>query len=153
MWSFNSSGQNHQIGAKFSIVEDSSYKSKLKQMAFKNITYKHTNSGTNSSIHQFVSQKLAVLEKYVGNETDIRVEVEFEKEAPQKSGPICRVEVNIWVAGTLYRAETTQETFEAAVDVVKGDLDQEMRKAHTKRNSLLRRGGRMMKEMMKFGDN
>lgn len=121
-------------------------------MAFKNITFKHTNSGTNGSIHQFVSQKLAVLEKYVGNETDVRVEVEFEKDAPQKTGPICRVEVNIWVAGVLFRAETTQETFEAAVDVVKGDLDQEMRKAHKKRNSLLRRGGRMIKEMMRFGE-
>jgi len=120
-------------------------------MAFKNITFKHTNSGTNSSIHQFVGQKLAVLEKYVGDESDVRVEVEFEKEAPQKTGPICRVEVNIWVAGVLYRAETTQETFEAAVDVIKSDLDQEMRKVHTKKNSLLRRGGRMIKEMMRFG--
>ena len=121
-------------------------------MAFKNIAFKHTNSGTDSSIHEFVSQKLAVLEKYVGDETDVRVEVEFEKVASHKSGLICRVEINIWVAGTLYRAETTQETFEAAVDVAKSELDQEMRKSHKKKSSLLRRGGRMIKEMMRFGD-
>lgn len=120
-------------------------------MALTNITFKHTNSGTDGSIHDFVTQKLASLAKYVGDETDVRTEVEFEKIASHNSGAICRIEVNIWVGGTLYRAENTQETFEAAVDVVRDELDQEMRKAHKKRHSLLRRGGRKIKEMMRFG--
>ncbi len=120
-------------------------------MVFQNITFKHTNSNTDSRIHGFVSQKLSPLEKYVGDETDVRCEVEFEKVAPQKSGNVCRVEVNIWVAGTLYRAEAVGETSESAVDIVRDELEQEMRKAHKKRNSLLRRGGRKIKEMVRFG--
>jgi len=120
-------------------------------MVFQNITFKHTNSNTDSRIHGFVSQKLSPLEKYVGNETDVRCEVEFERVAPHKSGKVCRVEVNIWVAGTLYRAEAVGETFESAVDIVRDELEQEMRKAHKKRNSLFRRGGRKIKEMVRFG--
>ncbi|MEZ4195640.1 MAG: ribosome-associated translation inhibitor RaiA [Candidatus Paceibacterota bacterium] len=120
-------------------------------MIFQNITFKHTNTETDSRIHDLVSQKLATLEKYVSPDEEVRVEVEFEKEASHKSGPICRVEVNLWVAGTLYRASTTEESYEAAVDVVKSELDQEMKKAHKKKHSLIRKGGRMIKDMMRFG--
>jgi ribosomal subunit interface protein len=120
-------------------------------MAIQNITFKHTNSNTDSRIDAFVTQKLSVLEKYVGDETDIRVEVEFEKVTPQKTGNVSRVEVNVWASGTLYRAEAVGQTYEAAVDMVRDELAQEMRKAHKKRNSLIRRGGRKIKEMMRFG--
>jgi ribosomal subunit interface protein len=119
-------------------------------MVFQNITFKHTNSNTDSRIHAFVSQKISTLEKYVGDATDVRCEVEFEKVAPHKSGNLCRVEVNVWVNGTLHRAEAVGQTYEAAVDVVRDELSQEMRKAHKKRNSLIRRGGRKIKEMMRF---
>jgi ribosomal subunit interface protein len=120
-------------------------------MAFQNITFKHTNSDTNSSIREFTSQKLATLDKYIGDETDVRCEVEFEKVTSQKTGPICRTEVNIWLRGTLFRSEVTQETFEAAVNLVRDELDYEMKKAHKKHHSLIRKGGRKIKEMMLFG--
>lgn len=119
-------------------------------MTFQNITFKHTNSHTDSSIRGFVTQKLNTLLKYVNEEQEVTAEVEFEKVAPHKSGPICRVEVNVTVGGTLYRAESIAVTFEAAVDVVRDQLDQEMRKAHKKRNSLFRKGGRTLKEMMQL---
>lgn len=120
-------------------------------MIFKNITFKHTNADIDNSIHEFVSLKLTSLEKYISEGVEARVEVEFEKVAAQNSGPICRVEMNVWVDGTLYRAEATEMTYEAAVDEVRGELDQEMRKAHKKRNSMVRKGGRMIKNMMRFG--
>ena len=120
-------------------------------MAFQNITFKHTNSNTDSRIHDFVTQKLQPLTKYVSPNEEVRCEVEFERESQHKSGLICRVEVNIWVAGILYRSEALGQTFEAAVDIARDDLDEEMRKAHKKRHSLLRRGGRKIKDMMRFG--
>lgn len=120
-------------------------------MSFQNITFKYTNCDTSSSLESIVSQKLSSLEKYVGAETDVRCEVEIQKSTAHKSGPNCRVEVNIWVAGALYRAEASKETFEAAVDAVRDDLNLEMRKANEKQDSLLRRGGRKIKEMMRFG--
>lgn len=120
-------------------------------MTFKNITFKHTNTDTDRSIHELVSQKFSTLEKYVGEGIESRVEVEFEKVAPHKSGPVCRMEANVWIAGTLYRAEATKDNFESAVDAVKDELDQVMKKAHKKRTSMFRKGGRMIKEMMRFG--
>jgi ribosomal subunit interface protein len=120
-------------------------------MSFPHITFKHNNSDAKRSIDDFASQKLSVLEKYIGDETDVICEVEFEKAASQNSGAICRVEVNLWVGGVLYRAESTQITYEAAVDIVKDELDREMRKANSKRSSLMRKGGRMIKEMIRFG--
>ncbi len=117
----------------------------------KNIIFKHTNSDTDSRIHDFVTQKLSALDKYLATSTDVKTEVEFEKIASHRSGAICRVEVNIAVGGALYRAEATEQTFEAAVDVVKGQLDQELRKAHSRRTSLFRRGSRKIKEILRFG--
>ncbi len=116
-----------------------------------NITFKHTNSETDSRIHDFVRQKLSILDRYIGEETDVRMEVEFEKVVSHKTGPICRVEVNVWKAGKLFRADSTQMTFEAAIDVVKDELDQEMKRSNEKHTSLLRRGSRKIKEMMRFG--
>lgn len=120
-------------------------------MAFPNISFKHTNCAKDSRLDKYVTEKLSVLEKYVGEETDVKIDTEFEKVAPRQSGPICRVEINFWLAGTLFRAESTKENFEAAADEVKDQLDQEMRKASTKHTSLLRRGSRKIKDIMRFG--
>ncbi len=119
-------------------------------MVTKNITLKHTHSGTDSSIRTLVEQKLAALEKYVGTETDVRTEVEFEKVVAHKSGPVCRVEVNVFVAGKVFRSESTQETFEAALDIVKDDLATEMQRSNDRHLSLVRRGARKFKEMLRF---
>lgn len=120
-------------------------------MIFKNITYKHTNIETDHKLDSLVEQKLVSLEKYVEPEAEARVEVEFEKIPSHKTGPICRLEINVWVQGVLYRSESTEDTFEMAVDVVRNELDKEMRRAHSKRHSLLRRGSRKIKEMMRWG--
>ncbi len=120
-------------------------------MSFQNISFKHNGSGTDSRIHGFVTQKLSVLEKYVDNTDPVKIEVEFEKVAPHNSGDICRVEINLSVGGTLYRAERTHSTFESAIDLAKDELDQEMRRAHKKRHSMFRKGARKIKDMVRFG--
>ncbi|HMO78049.1 MAG TPA: ribosome-associated translation inhibitor RaiA [Candidatus Paceibacterota bacterium] len=120
-------------------------------MIFTNITFKHTNIATDERLDNLVEQKLVSLEKHIDANTEVKTEVEFEKIPSHRSGPICRIEINVWVDGTLYRAESTEETFEAAIDVVRNDLDQEMRRAQSKRHSLLRRGSRKIKEMMRWG--
>lgn len=119
-------------------------------MPFENITFKNTNVHVSLKINEYATQKIATLRKYVAPEVEARAEVEFERVASHKSGAVCRTEVNVFVAGTLYRAEATEETFEAAIDAARSQLDQEMRKAHKKRTSLFRDGGRKIKEMMQF---
>jgi ribosomal subunit interface protein len=119
-------------------------------MTFPTITFKYHNNDSHH-LEKIVSQKFATLEKYLGDETDIKCAVEFEKVAPRQSGKVYRVEANLWVAGALYHAEETSDSFEKAIDEVRDEIDQEMRRANDKKDSLFKRGGRKLKEMMRWG--
>ena len=121
-------------------------------MVSEHITFKNTNIGTDAKLQAYATEKLASLDKFLGGASDVRVEVEFERMVSHKSGPICRAEVNVFVGGSVYRSEVTEMTFEAAVDVAKDDLTHEMSRAHEKRNSLFKRGGRKIKELLRFGN-
>ncbi len=118
-------------------------------MSFNNIIFKNTDANVKKSLHDLVEQKLTSLEKYVGDETDVKCEVEFEKVAPHNSGDIYRVELNLWVAGKMYRAESTKSTYEAAIDLVRDELDRDLSKSHDKRHTLERKGGREIKEALR----
>tara|TARA_B100000508_G_scaffold112391_1_gene90780 strand:+ start:1798 stop:2157 length:360 start_codon:yes stop_codon:yes gene_type:complete len=115
------------------------------------INYKATNTELNQDLQNLLEAKFTSLEKYIGDETDVKCEVEFVQTAPQQSGDIYKVEVNLWLKGTLYRAEATEDQFEKAVDEVRAELDKELRRANKKHHNLLRQGGRRLKEMMRFG--
>ncbi|MAZ56663.1 ribosomal subunit interface protein [bacterium] len=120
-------------------------------MSFPEINYKSTNTDLESSLQELVGTKLESLGKFIGDETDLRCEVEFEKVAPHKSGEVHRVEVNLWVGGTMFRAEATENSFEKAVDEVRDELNKELRRTKKKQDSLVRKGGRKIKEMLRWG--
>lgn len=115
------------------------------------INYKATNTELNSELQQLLEAKFTSLEKYLGDETDISCDVEFQKVAPHENGNIFRVEANLWFNGTMYRADATEDQFEKAIDEVRAELDKELRRANKKHHSLLKRGGRRLKDMMRFG--
>lgn len=120
-------------------------------MSFQNIAFRHNNIGVDSELDGYVAEKLDTLAKYV-NADEARVEVEYEKVASHRQGEICRVEVNITAGRDFYRAENTKETFEAAINLVRDELEKEMDKNQKKRSSLFRRGARRIKEMMRFSN-
>lgn len=120
-------------------------------MSFPIISFRHTNTGVNQKLQNLVENKFSSLEKYVGEETDVKCEVEFEKIASHNSGDIYRVEVNLWLSGKMYRAEATRDTFENAVDEVKDELDRELNKDREKRQTLIKKGGREIKEAIQSG--
>lgn len=115
------------------------------------INYKATNMDMDEKLQLLVDQKFESLEKFIGTETDVKCDVEFEKITDSQSGKVHRVEANLWLAGKLYRAESTELSFEEAVDEVRNELDKELRRAHKKRDTLIRRGGRAIKQMMRMG--
>lgn len=120
-------------------------------MAFPTINYKATNTKMEERWQELADEKLQALEKFIGDETDVKLDVEFEQVAPSQSGDIHRVEANLWLHGKLYRAEATEDSFEKAIDEVRNELDKELRRANDKRWSLIKRGGRKIKEMLRFG--
>ena len=120
-------------------------------MSFPAITFKHTNTPVAYHLQDIVTQKFESLAHHVAGDTTVRCEVEFEKVAPHHNGPVYRVEVNIWVSGVMYRVEKTAESFDRAIDVVRPDINRELQRARTKKQSLWRKGARRMKDMMRFG--
>ena len=120
-------------------------------MSFPTINYKATNTELDEKLQTLVDQKFSSLEKFTGDETDVKCDVEFEKETASQSGRVHRVEANLWLAGKLYRAEASEISFEEAIDEVRAELDKEMRRANKKRDTLVRRGGRAIKEMLRMG--
>jgi len=120
-------------------------------MALPLINFKATNTNLEEHLQDLVEAKLTTLEKYIGTETDVQCEVEFSKVTQQKNGKIYRVEVNLWLKGTLYRATATEDLFEKAIDAVRSELDKELRRAGKKKENLYRKGKRAIKNMLRFG--
>lgn len=120
-------------------------------MAFPTIQYKATNIELDPRLTALVEQKFSSLEKFVGNETDVHCEVEFEKETAHQSGNHFRVEANLTIKGKLYRAEASEDSFEKSIDEVRNELDKELRREGGKRETMLKKGGRALKDMLRFG--
>lgn len=119
-------------------------------MSFPMINFKATNADVTDQLKSVAESKLAGLDKFVGDAPAI-CDVEFERITNHhQQGNIHRVEVNLEVNGKLYRAEATDETFEKAIDGVRSDLWHELQSSRGKRDALIKRGARKMKEMMRW---
>lgn len=117
-------------------------------MTFPTITYKYNGIEEAKALASVVDQKFASLEKFIGDHTAVTCEVEFEKIAAHQHGRFHRVEANISVNGTLYRAEATEESFEKSIDEVRHGLEQELRKAKDKQHTLDKDDGRAFKDRL-----
>jgi ribosomal subunit interface protein len=120
-------------------------------MTFPTINYKYNDLPEAQALSDVVDMKLAAFDKYIGGAKTATCDVEFEKVAPQQKGQIFRLEVNLMINGTLFRAEATEESFEKAIDEMRNELDKELRKAKEKNETLEKQAGREMKEKM-LGD-
>ena len=118
-------------------------------MSLQRITFKHTQAEVNLHLQDLITEKLQTLDRFLSRKGEVRCEVEFAKVAPKRNGDIYCVEVNILSGGTLYRAEAVEDTFEKAIDQVRNELESELQRSRTKRQSLWRKGARKMKEMMR----
>jgi ribosomal subunit interface protein len=117
-------------------------------MTFGSIVYKHNNLEETKLLTTLVDQKFQTLKKFIAPQSVILCEVEFEKVGGHQHGRIYRVETNLSVNGTLYRAEATEDNFEKAIDVVRSELDSELGKAKDKNDTLSRKAGRMFKSLL-----
>jgi ribosomal subunit interface protein len=120
-------------------------------MTLPTIKYKATNTELQNHLMNLVEEKFTTLDKYIGEETDVSLEVEFKKEAPHQNGDVYRFEANLWLRGKLYRADAVESNFEKAIAHVRDGLDTELLRHHKKSESLVRRGGRKIKEILRFG--
>ncbi len=121
-------------------------------MTFPNINYKFNDLPETQVLTELLEQKCTTLEKYFHERESILCNVEFQKVSPQKTGEIYKVEVDLTLNGTLFRAEAVEMNFEKAIDSVREELDKELRRDKEKRATLDKQSGREMKEKMLSGE-
>jgi ribosomal subunit interface protein len=110
------------------------------------IAYKYNDVQDTQALTALTDQKLKPLDKFIAPEAKTSCEVEFERVGAGQQGRIYRVDANLRVDGTLYRAEAVEESFEMAIDEVRNELDKKLRRSKEKSKSLLRRAGQQVKE-------
>ena len=121
-------------------------------MKIPRINTKATNLEITPELQSLLDQKLLPLEKFMSDAEDTKCDVELEKLPEHQSGKIYRAEINLFHNGTLYRAETTEEQIEQAIDIARDDLKRELRRNRDKKQSLARKGKRAFKRMLRLGE-
>lgn len=99
----------------------------------------------------YITKKLEALEKFVDPEdTSVGVDIEIGKTtAHHKLGVVFRAEFNMTYHGKLVRAVADAEDLYAAIDEVKDELARELRVRKEKQQTLFRRGGSAIKNLMR----
>ena len=113
-----------------------------------NVNFNYNNHTEAQNLTDTTEQKLASLKKFITEGTPTICDAEFDKVAANKKGAIFQFSVNLQVDGTMHRAEATEESFEAAVDEVRDELDKKLRRTKSKKDSLGKKAGRAMKNLI-----
>ncbi len=115
------------------------------------MNYKTNNLDVDEFLRALCEKKLETLQKFFQEHQEVSADIEFQLEGASNSGKQYKIEVNLTIDGQLYRAEATEESFEQAIDEVRNELDKELRRDKRKRTSLMKRGGRALKNLLRFG--
>jgi putative sigma-54 modulation protein len=114
------------------------------------INIKATGIELTPAISDYVHKKVSSLQKYLEKVSDVVAQVEVGKSTRHhKSGEVFRAEVHLVGAGLDLYAASEQIDLYAAIDVVKDEISRNLTHQKGKRFALARRGGRMVKDMMK----
>ncbi len=116
------------------------------------IHFKAMNYEIPLAVREFAEKKLSALSKFLGSEekgeSDIYVELGRETEA-HAHGRVWRAELNFDQDGKRFRAVATEESLEDAIDRSIEDLTRELRTNKGRKESIMRRGGGVFKNMLR----
>lgn len=117
------------------------------------INFQATNLELNNECRDYVIEKLAVIEKLVdGRETrdECLAEIELGRvNQHHKHGNVFRAEINLRWSGHRFRSESEAGDLYAAIDEVKDELLREIKTWRKKQGTLIRRGGRLVKNFLR----
>jgi ribosomal subunit interface protein len=114
------------------------------------INIKGTGIELTPAITAYVEKKISAIEKYVEGSANAVAQVEVGRSTQHhKSGEVFKAEVHIIGGGLDLYAVSEQADLYAAIDLVKDDIVHNALHVKGKRFTLMRRGGRMVKDMMK----
>ena len=116
-----------------------------------NITFKGTNYDISSDIESLCREKMEVVGRTLGSDKDkalIEVELALVEER-KNDNAVYRAEANVSFDGKFYRGESTRRSMQNAIDDVKTELAKEIRRDRDKDRSLMKRGGRAVKSLVR----
>lgn len=116
------------------------------------INFQATNIGLTDEIKNYIADKLRVIDKLLvpaaGEELFGEVEV-GKISHHHKHGAVYRAEINLHWAGRYFRSEATASDLYAAIDDTKDELVRELKTWRKKQGTLIRRGGRLVKNFLR----
>lgn len=113
-----------------------------------NINFNYNNHAEAQILTDLTEQKLGSLKKFIPEDKSVVCDAEFDKVAANNKGAIFQFSVNLQMGGVMHRAEAVEESFEAAVDEVRDELDKKLRRNKSKKDTLGKRAGRAMKRLI-----
>lgn len=118
-----------------------------------NISVKATNIELTPAISQYIDEKVGSLEKFIvaADPTTVRASVEVGKTTRHhhSGSDIFLAEINLYIDGKTFRAVSEQGTLYAALDDMKDEVAREITSSKNKQRALFRRGGAVVKNMIK----
>ncbi len=105
------------------------------------------------SVEDYLRKKIKSLEKLFKNYDEELMKVEMEvgrTTRHHQTGDIFRAEINLSVGGKLFRAESERDDIFAAIDEVRDDLEREIKKFKTKKETISIRGARSFAKQFKI---
>lgn len=117
------------------------------------INFKGTNYDLPQHVSEHARKKIESLSKYLGKETDrARAYADLGKETEaHQNGAIWRADINFDVDGTRFYAKAVEDSIEKAIDRSVNELASELRTARKRQQSLVRKGGSIIKSLMQRG--
>jgi len=102
-------------------------------------------------IRAYVEKRINSLDKFIDkNDRSVFADVEIgQTTRHHHSGPIFRAEINLHLAGRKLRAVAVGEDLYAAIDEMKDETHRELVSHKDKRVSLVRRGARQIKDLIR----
>jgi ribosomal subunit interface protein len=113
-----------------------------------NINFNYNGHQEAQNLSDTAEQKLETLQKFISEDQSVICDGEFDKVAANNKGAIFHFSVNLQVDGQMYRADATEESFEAALDEVRDELDKKLRRTKSKKDSLGKKAGRALKGLI-----
>ena len=118
-----------------------------------NISIKATGIELTDALRDYVNEKVGSLEKFLSfDESAVMAAVEIGKTSNHhKLGDFFRAEINLNIPGGSLRTEAEESDLYAGIDVAKDKMAQEIREMNRRKNTLVKRGGRLLKRILRFG--
>ncbi len=117
-------------------------------MLSNSINYKFNDLAEARSLSDVLDKKLETLSRFFGKSSRVKGDIEFNKEGSHKHGKIFKVEANLNIDGSAYRATAIENSFEEALDEVRDELDKELRRSKDKQHSIDKKQARGIKSKL-----